>query len=189
MNHSPFIALCDEGGQRSIVSVPPEHEGFVRHESGRIHFLPGVHRLACGRVLTVFLVRVAGVHGLELRSLGGALLREPNGRRRPIKVLGRLAYGVVRPEPFVDFLEREQLHDPADFERELGRLTVELLSNVFDGEPLDGDHLSEHLDAVSGELLRRLTAVVLPLGLDLHALDLVAAAAPLDGAPAPTHAV
>jgi len=189
MDRVPFIALCDEEGQRSVVSVPPDHEGFVRHENGRLHFLPGVHRLACGRVLTVFLVRVAGLHGLELRSLAGAMLREPNGRRRPIKVLGHLAYGIVRPEPFVDFLEREQLHDPGEFEHELARLTVELLSNVFDGEPLEGARLSEHLDTVSGELLRRLTAVVLPLGLDLHALDLVAAAAPLDGTPASSPAV
>jgi hypothetical protein len=180
MDRPPFIALCDEDDSRSILSVPPDHEGFVRTPEGRLHLRPGVHRLACGPAYAIFLVRVGDLHDVELRSLGGALLRETSGRRRPVKVLGRLVYGVLRAEPFVDFLERERIHDPQDFERELGRLAVELLSNVFDGEPIDAGGLAEHLAAVSGELLRRLTAVVLPLGLGLHALDLVAAPAPAE---------
>jgi hypothetical protein len=180
MDRSPFISLCDEEGPRSIVSVPPEHEGFIRHSTGRLHLVPGVHRVAFDRVFAVFLVRVGGLHELQLRALGGAVLRGPDGRRRPIKVLGRLVYGVVRAEQFVDFLEREQLHDPAEFERELGRLAVELLANVFDGDPLSAEGLAAQLDGVSGELLRRLTAVVLPLGLGLHGLDLVASPAPLE---------
>jgi hypothetical protein len=180
VDRPPFIALCDEDDARSILSVPPDHEGFVRTPEGRLHLRPGVHRLACGPAYAIFLVHLGATHDVALRSLGGALLREPTGRRRPVKVIGNLVYGVVRAEPFVDFLERERIHEPAEFERELGRLAVELLSNVFDGEPIDAEQLSEHLAAVSGELLRRLTAVVLPLGLDLHALDLVAAPAPAE---------
>jgi hypothetical protein len=181
MIEPPFLALADEEEERRILSVPPGHEGFVRHLTGRLHLGPGLHRLHCGRALATFLIRVDGAHRLELKSLGGAMVRAAGGRWRPLKVLGQLAYGVARPEQLVDFLEREQIFEARDLERELGRLTVDLLANVFDGEAMDADRLSENLEVVSGELLRRLTAVVLPLGLRLDGLDLIAAPAPLDG--------
>jgi hypothetical protein len=181
MSELPFLALVDEDGARRVLSVPPGHEGFVRHDTGRLHFRPGVHRLSCGRTAAVFLVRVEGSHVLDLKSLGGAMVRAANGRWRPLKVLGRLAYGVARPEQLVDFLEREQIHEAREMEHELARLTVDLLSNVFDGEALHADKLAENLEVVSGELLRRLTAIVLPLGLRLDGLDLLVAPTPLDG--------
>jgi hypothetical protein len=172
----PFIALCDDTLERRMLCVPPGHEGFVRHATGRMHLLPGVHRLDCERIANVFLVRVEGSHGLDLRSLGGTMLRAANGRWSPVKILGRLVYGITSPEPLVDFLEREQIHEPRQFERELGRLAVDLLSNLFDGEALRPDELNGHLEGISSELLRRLTVVLLPLGLSLHGVDLLAAA-------------
>lgn len=181
MTEPAFLALVDEEEERRVLSVPPGHEGFVRHDTGRLHLRPGVHRLHCGRAAAVFLVRVEGSHRLDLRSLGGAMVRAANGRWRPLKVLGQLAYGVARPEQLVDFLEREQIHEAQEFEHELARLTVDLLSNVFDGEALHADKLAENLEVVSGELLRRLTAIVLPLGLRLDGLDLLAMPAPLEG--------
>jgi hypothetical protein len=181
MTEPPFLALVDEDGERRMLSVPPGHEGFVRHDHGRLHLHPGMHRLSCGRAAAVFLVRVEGSHVLDLKSLGGAMVRAANGRWRPLKVLGRLAYGVARPEQLVDFLEREQIHEACDLEHELARLTVDLLSNVFDGDALHADKLAENLEVVSGELLRRLTAIVLPLGLRLDGLDLLAVPAPADG--------
>ncbi len=181
MREPPFLALVDEEEERRVLSVPPGHEGFVRHATGRLRLLPGVHRLCCGRTESVFLVRVEGSHLLDLKSLAGAMVRAANGRLRPLKVLGELVYGVARPEQLVDFLEREQIHEARELEHELSRLAVDLLSNVFDGEALKAERLTENLEVVSGELLRRLTAIVLPLGLRLDGLDLLAAPAPLDG--------
>jgi hypothetical protein len=181
MKESPFLALVDEDEERRILSVPPGHEGFVRHDTGRLHLRPGVHRLQCGRAAAVFLVRVEGSHVLDLRSLGGVMVRASTGRWRPLKVLGQLVYGVARPEQLVDFLEREQIHESEELERELARLTVDLLANVFDGDALHADKLVQSLEEVSSELLRRLTVIVLPLGLRLDGLDLLAAPAPLDG--------
>jgi hypothetical protein len=186
MSTPPFIALCDDTGERRMLSVPPGHEGFVRHEGGRLHLRPGMHRLQVERVAAVFLVCVEGSHSLDLRSLGGAMLRAANGRWSPIKLLGRVVYGVVRPEPLVDFLEREQIHEPRQLERELSRLTVELLANIFDGDALHPDELNGQLGAASGELLRRLTVHLLPLGLSLHGLDLLVAPIPVEGAVATT---
>jgi hypothetical protein len=186
MSTPPFIALCDDTSARQVLSVPAGHEGFVRHAGGRLHLRPGMHRLQCDRVAAVFLVCVEGSHPLDLRSLGGAMLRAANGRWSPIKLLGRLVYGVIRPEPLVDFLEREQIHEPRLLERELARLTVEVLANVFDGEALRPDELNGQLGVASGELLRRLTVHLLPLGLGLHGLDLLAAPAPVEGAIAAT---
>jgi hypothetical protein len=186
MSTPPFIALCDDTSTRQMLSVPAGHEGFVRHAGGRLHLRPGMHRLQCERVAAVFLVCVEGSHALDLRSLGGAMLRAANGRWSPIKLLGRLVYGVTRPEPLVDFLEREQIHEPRQLERELSRLTVEVLANVFDGEALRPDELDCQLGVASGELLRRLTVLLLPLGICLHGLDLLAAPAPVEGAVATT---
>jgi hypothetical protein len=186
MSEGPFISLDTESGQRRVLSVPPGWEGFVRHEGGRIHLLPGVHRLSCPHVAAVFLVRVHGSHALELKSLGGAMLRDASGRWSPLKVLGRLVYGVARPDQLADFLEREQIHETRLLERELGRIAVEMLTHVFDGEALHVETLSQNLDVVGGELLRRLTALVLPLGLSLEGLDLLAAPAPLHGVSVPS---
>jgi len=138
MSTPPFIALCDDTSSRDILSVPPGHEGFVRHAGGRLHLRPGMHRLQCERVAAVFLVCVEGSHGVDLRSLGGAMLRAANGRWSPIKLLGRLVYGVVRPEPLVDFLEREQIHEPRQLERELGTIEKGRLADlvVVNGSPL-----------------------------------------------------
>jgi hypothetical protein len=185
MSEPPFLVLVDEEEERRVLCVPPGHEGFVRHETGRLRLGPGVHRLHCGRALAVFLVQVEGAHRLDLKSLGGAMVRAANGRWRPLKVLGHLAYGIARPEQLVDFLEREQIHEAHELEHELARLSIDLLANVFDGEALQADRLAENLEVVSGELLRRLTAIVLPLGLRLDGLDLLAAPAPLDGVAAP----
>jgi hypothetical protein len=178
MQLPPFTTLWDPDGRRSVLSVPPRHDGFVRHSAGLLHLRPGVHKIDCHEVAAVFLVHLDGTHGLDLLSLGDAVLRGANGHRQPMHVLGRLVYGIARAALLVEYLEREQIHDAAEFERQLRRLTVELLANVFDGEALRAEEVSQHLDVVSGELVRRLEPELRRIGLVIHGLDLVAAPGP-----------
>jgi len=175
MTQEPFIYLYSRSSGRRVLSVPPGYEGFVLHDDQRrLRLLCGMHDLACPHVAAVFLVRVGGSHALDLRSLGGAMLHGADGRWRPLKVLGRLAYGVVRPELLVDLLEREQIYETRQLGRELARMVVELLSNVLDGEGWRAEKLSENLDMVSGEVLRRLAVALAPIGLIPQGLELVA---------------
>lgn len=182
MTQEPFLYLHSDGGPRRMLSVLPGHEGFVLHENGRSHFAAGMHRLACRNVDAVFLVRVGGRHRCDLHSLGGLLLRGPDGRRRPVKMLGRAGYSVQRAEGLVDYLVREQIYDPRQLERELGRLVVETLAGFFDGDVWRAEGLERSLDFASAELLAQLAPVVSPMGLALEGLDLVAAPAPATAA-------
>lgn len=178
MTQEPFLYLHSDGGPRRMLSVLPGHEGFVLHESGLTRFGTGMHRLACRSVDAVFLVRVGGQHRCDLHSLGGLLLRGPDGRRRPIKMLGRLSYSVLRAEGLVDYLVREQIYEPRQLERELGRSVVETLAGFFDGDVWGAEALEQSLDLASAELLAQLAPTLSPVGLSLDGLELVAASSP-----------
>ena len=178
MRQEPFIYLYSRDGVRETLGVPPGYEGFVVYEGGRLNLPPGMHRFACKSVLAVFLVRVGGSHTLDLASASGAMLHAADGRWRPLKVLGRLAYSVAKPELLVDLFVRERISEPRRLDRELSTLVVELLSRVLDGETWSAEKLTENLDLVSGELLRRLTVTMAPLGLTLQGLQLDAAPTP-----------
>jgi hypothetical protein len=172
MSQDPFIYLYAEGESCRVLAVAPGFEGFVLHDRGRAHLGPGVHQLECSGVAAIFQVRVGGHHQVDLRRLGGVLLRDPSGRRRPMKLLGRLAYRVERAAPLVDLLEREQIYEPRQLEGELARLAVEQLSCVFDGDDWNAERLHESLDAARCELLRHLGTALAPLGLEIDDLEL-----------------
>ena len=179
MHDDPFIHLRSNG--TPMLCVPPGSEGFVVHEGWRLRLLAGAHRLAYRGVVAMFLVRVDATHFLELVSLGGAMLRDAGGGWRPIRLLGRLVYSVRRPELLVDLLEREQICEARQLERELHGMVVAQLANVFEGEPLRAERLSENLDVVGGEVQRRLTVALQPCGIGVQGLDLLAEPAPSAG--------
>jgi len=174
MAQDPFIYLYADGGPCRVLAVAPGFEGFVLHDHGRSHLGPGVHQLECNGVAAIFQVRVGGNHHVDLRRLGGVLLRDAAGRRRPMKLLGRLVYRVERAAPLVDLLEREQIYEPRQLEGELARLVVEQLSCVFDGEDWSAERLNVNLDVARCELLRHLSTALAPLGLEIVDLELLA---------------
>ena len=174
MSQDPFIYLYAEGEPCQVLAVAPGFEGFVLHDQGRAHLGPGVHQLDCSGVAAIFQVRVGGHHNVDLRRLGGVLLRDAAGRRHPMKLFGRLVYRVERAAPLVDLLEREQIYEPRKLEGELARLVVEQLSCVFDGDDWSAERLHESLDAARCELLRHLGTALAPLGLEIVDLELLA---------------
>jgi hypothetical protein len=168
----PFVYLDTQPPAQ--LDVLPGHEGFVVHDGGRLHLPPGRHDLDGQGAAAVFLVRLAGSHTIELRSLGEAMLRDAGGRWRPIQLLGRLVYGIARADLLIDLLQRERICEPRQLEHEMSRTILGLLPHVFDGGPLQADQLSENLDYVSGELLRRVSGALEPHGIAVQGLDLVA---------------
>jgi hypothetical protein len=174
MGQDPFIYLYADGEPCTALAVAPGFEGFVLHEHGRAHLGPGVHRLECRGVAAIFQVRVGGNHSVDLRRLGGVLLRDGAGRRRPVKLLGRLVYRIERAGQLVDLLEHEQIYEPRQLEAELARLVVEHLSNVFDGDDWSAERLHESLDVARCELLRHLGSALAPLGIEIVDLELLA---------------
>lgn len=120
----------------------------------------------------VFVVPVGSSLALELHSLGNTLLQESDGRWRPLRVVGRLAYTITRPELLVELLERDHISEPERFEAELSRIVTELFSRVLDGDSWNAENLTESLDCASGELMRQLEDAVAPLGLNVQAFEL-----------------
>lgn len=173
MRQAPFIYLHAQNGEHDVLHVPEGYEGFVSNGNGRLRLPAGVHPSPSGASGELFLVPVGGSHRLELKSLGGAMLRGNDGRWHPLRVMGQLAYSIVKPGLFVGFLERERIHAPLELELELSRVVTETAASFFDGEAWSAHKLEESLEFASGELLRHLGDVVAPLGLDLQSLELL----------------
>jgi hypothetical protein len=112
------------------------------------------------------------LHRLALRSLGNLLLQEGDGRWRPLRVVGNLAYTITHPELLVDILVRDQIDDAGAFEEELVRIVTDLFSRVLDGDAWTASNLAESLECASGELMRCLEEIVAPLGLSVRSFEL-----------------
>ena len=117
-------------------------------------------------------VRAARLHRLALHSLGNLLLQEGDGRWRPLRVVGNLAYTITQPELLVDILVRDHIDDAGAFEDELARIVSDLFARVLDGDAWTASNLTESLECASGELLRRLEEIVAPLGLGVRSFEL-----------------
>lgn len=174
MTLSPFVSLPAQDSQQANLCVPQGHTGYALGRSGRKRLECGTHDIQPLSPATIFLIRVGATHLLELDSLGNSMLRDDAGLWRPLRVVGRLGYSILQADRLMDTLERSDLLETSDLERELTQIILDRVNSFLECDTWRAETLSSSLECASGELQFHVEEALEPLGIQVTSFELTA---------------
>jgi hypothetical protein len=170
----PFVSLPTPDSQQANLCVPLGHAGYALGRSGRKRLECGTHDIQPLSPSTIFLIRVGASHVLELESLGNSMLRDEAGLWRPLRVVGRLEYSILLPDRLMDALERDDLQESSDLDRELTQIILDRVNSFLECDTWRAETLTASLECASGELQFHVEEALEPLGIQVTSFELTA---------------
>jgi hypothetical protein len=174
MTLSPFVSLPTQESQQANLCVPQGHAGYALGRSGRKRLECGTHDIQPLSPSTIFLIRVGAMHKLDLESLGNSMVRDEAGLWRPLRVVGRLEYSILHADRLMDALERGELLESSDLERELTQIILDRVNSFLECDTWRSETLSASLECASGELQFYVEDALEPLGIQVTSFELTA---------------